>query len=254
MMQPATPLIAPTSPTRPAAWTDEVAAAAKAHTGEAYPQEAVGIVEGGQYVRLDNISTDPTKDVALDDDDLLRVAKAELFFHSHPDGVGSPSESDMRYQMQLGIPFVVIVWPLYDIFWWGESLQPAPLLGRGFRHGVHDCYSLLRDYYVERFGITLLDQPRAWNWWDDKQGLDLYRQHFDEAGFREIDKREATQVGDGLLMAFNYQVPMHGAVVWDRDLILHHPAGLKAVDPTRLSVLAPRSRFIRHVALALRRK
>ena len=55
-------------------------------------------------------------------------------------------------------------------------------------------------------------------------------------------------------MAFNYQVPMHGAVVWDRDLILHHPAGMKPVDPTRLSVLAPRTRFIRHVALALRRK
>ena len=91
----------------------------------------------------------PTKDIALDDDDLLRAAKAELFFHSHPDGVGCPSESDMRYQQQLAIPFVVMVWPLYDCFWWGDQLTPAPLLGRGFRHGVHDCYSLLRDYYVE---------------------------------------------------------------------------------------------------------
>jgi proteasome lid subunit RPN8/RPN11 len=253
MLQP-TPMIAPMSPQRPAAWTDAVHAAAKQHCADAYPQEAVGIVEGGQYVRLDNRSTEPTKDVALSDDDLLRVAKAEVFFHSHPDGVGSPSASDMRYQMQLAIPFVVMCWPLYDVFWWGDQLTPAPLIGRGFRHGVHDCYSLLRDYYVEKFGVRLIDEPRDWNWWDDKQGLDLYRQHFDAAGFRVIDKREATQVGDGLLMAFNYRVPMHGAVVWDNDLILHHPAGLKAVDPTRLSVVAPRSRFIRHVALALRRK
>jgi cell wall-associated NlpC family hydrolase len=160
----------------------------------------------------------------------------------------------MRYQMQLAIPFVVMCWPLYDVFWWGDQLAPSPLIGRGFRHGVHDCYSLLRDYYVEKFGVRLIDEPRDWNWWDDKQGLDLYRQHFDAAGFRVIDKREATQVGDGLLMSFNYRVPMHGAVVWDNDLILHHPAGMKPVDPTRLSVVAPRSRFIRHVALALRRK
>jgi proteasome lid subunit RPN8/RPN11 len=253
MLQP-TPMIAPMSPQRPAAWTDAAHEAAKQHTADAYPQEAVGIVEGGQYVRLDNRSTDPTKDVALSDEDLLRVAKAEVFFHSHPDGVGSPSASDMRYQMQLAIPFVVMCWPLYDVFWWGDQLTPAPLIGRGFRHGVHDCYSLLRDYYVEKFGVRLIDEPRDWNWWDDKQGLDLYRQHFDAAGFRVIDKREATQVGDGLLMSFNYRVPMHGAVVWDNDLILHHPAGMKPVDPTRLSVVAPRSRFIRHVALALRRK
>src|SRR5690349_4994335 len=253
-VQQPTPLIAPTSPARPQAWTDEVKAAAMAHTAEAYPHEAAGIVEAGQYVRLANVSTDPSKDIALDDDDLLRAAGAELFFHSHPDGVGCPSESDMRYQQQLAIPFVVMVWPLYDCFWWGDQLTPAPLLGRGFRHGVHDCYSLLRDYYVEKFAITLIDQPRQWNWWDEKVGLDLYRQHFDEAGFREIDKHQATEVGDGLLMSFNNPVPMHGAVVWDRDLLLHHPAGMKPVDPTRLSVLVPRSRFIRHVALALRRK
>ena len=53
----------------------------------------------------------------------------------------------MRYQQQLGIPFVVMCWPLYDVFWWGDKLPRAPLIGRGFRHGIHDCYSLIRDYY-----------------------------------------------------------------------------------------------------------
>jgi cell wall-associated NlpC family hydrolase len=249
------PLIAPQaplSPLRPAAWTDAVHEAAKAHTAEAYPAEAVGIVEGGQYVRLENHSAAPHLDVNLSEADLLRVAKAEAFFHSHPDGVGAPSASDMLYQIQLGLPFVVMVWPVYDVFWWGDVLERAPLLGRGFRHGIHDCYSLIRDYFRERRGVELPNQPRDWAWWDDFHRLDLYRDNFKAAGFEVIDKREATQPGDTLLMAFNYTVPMHGAVVWDDELIIHHPAGQRSVDPTRLSVLVPRSRFIRHTSLALR--
>jgi proteasome lid subunit RPN8/RPN11 len=256
MITQALPQNAPTKPERPAAWTDAVHEAAKLHTAQCYPQEAVGIVEGGDYVPLENHSTEPTKDVVLDDAALLRVAQAEVFFHSHPDGMGCPSESDMAYQMQLGIPFVVMVWPLWDVFWWGDMLKPAPLLGRGFRHGVHDCYSLLRDYYATVRNEPLIDQPRDWNWWDPRfgKGLDLYRDYFDKAGFRKIPVAEATQPGDGLMMSFNYKVPMHGMVVWDRDMLLHHPAGMRPVDPTRLSVLVPRSRFLRHASFALRHK
>jgi proteasome lid subunit RPN8/RPN11 len=249
---------APMSPAMPEAWTDAVAEAAKVHTAEVYPHEAAGIVVGGEYQRLDNLSLTPGNDIALGDDDLVKVAQAELFFHSHPDGLGCPSESDMRYQAQLAIPFVVMVWPLYDVFWFGDQLAPAPLIGRGFRHGVHDCYSLLRDYYGTVRNDPIIDQPRDWNWWDPRRPnggrLDLYRDYFDKAGFRKISVAEATEPGDGLIMAFNFTVPMHGMVVWDRDMLLHHPAGMRPVDPTRLSVLVPRSRFLRHASFALRRK
>src|SRR5262245_28900395 len=197
----AAPHHAPTSPQRPPAWTDAVHAAAKAHVAEAYPDEAAGIVIDGEYQPLDNHSPTPGKDVVLDDEALLRVAQADVFFHSHPDGIGCPSESDMRYQRQLGIPFVVMVWPLYDVFWWGDTLTPAPLLGRGFRHGVHDCYSLLRDYYATVRQQPLIDQPRGWNWWDQRDGTgqDLYRDYFDDAGFVKIPVNEATEPGDGLM-------------------------------------------------------
>lgn len=256
MLVQARPEIAPLSPCRPEAWTHEVHEAAKAHTAERYPEEAAGIVVSGEYQRLDNLSVTPTKDVALDDEALLRVAQAEVFFHSHPDGIGCPSESDMTYQQQLAIPFVVMCWPLYDVFWWGDQLKPASLLGRGFRHGVHDCYSLLRDYYATVRGQPLIDQARDWNWWDNRnpKQRDLYRDYFDAAGFVKIPVSEATEPGDGLMMQFNYAVPMHGMVVWDKDMLLHHPSGAKPVDPTRLSVLVPRHRFLRHASFALRHK
>lgn len=244
---------APLSPHRPAAWTEAIHEQAKQHTAEAFPNEAVGIVEAGAYVRLENRSHDPASEVALSDEELLRVAKAEVFFHSHPNGDGCPSAPDMTYQLQLGIPFVVIVWPYYDVFWWGETLDRQPLLGRGFRHGVHDCFSLIRDYYAQR-GTTVMDGARAWEWWAGKEPLNLYMDNLEAAGFATIDPRAAIEPGDALLMAFNYKVPMHGAIVWDRDLLLHHPAGQRPVDPTRLSTLVPRGRYLRHISAAVRRK
>jgi proteasome lid subunit RPN8/RPN11 len=242
----------PLSPTFPEAWTHAIAEAAYTHAIEAFPKEVAGIVEGGCYVPLDNASRTPEDDVHLSDADLLRVSGAELFFHSHPNGHGCPSEQDMIYQQQLAIPFVVMVLPLYDLFCFGEGLARAPLIGRGFRHGVHDCYSLIRDWYVER-GITKLwDQPRGWEWWTKKQNL--YIDNFASAGFDRIDKGEAVRAGDLLLFNFNYAVPMHGALVVDHDLILHHSSGVKPVDATRLSTMVPRTRMIRLASVALRHR
>jgi proteasome lid subunit RPN8/RPN11 len=242
----------PLSPKFPAAWTREVAEAAYTHAVAMFPQEAAGVIEGGEFVRLDNLSKTPEDDVQLDDAQLLRVAGAELFFHSHPNGQGCPSDTDMIYQQQLGIPFVVMTLPMYDVFAFGEGLERAPLIGRGFRHGVHDCYSLIRDWYVER-GITKLwDQPRGWEWWSKKQNL--YMENFAAAGFDRIDRSETTQPGDLLLFNFNYPVPMHGAIVIDKDLILHHASGIKPVDATRLSTMVPRLRMVRLASVALRHR
>ena len=57
-----------------------------------------------------------------------------------------------------------------------------------------------------------------------------------------------------MLFQFHAKTPHHGAIVWNDELLLHHPAGTRAVDPTRLSVLVPRSRYMRHATLAVRRR
>lgn len=239
------------SPVFPACWTRDVAVAAYNHAADLYPHEAAGIIEHGSYVALENRSQTPGDDVQLTDDELLRVAQAEAFFHSHPNALGCPSEHDMIYQKQLGIPFIVMCLPTYDCFAWGDMLARAPLIGRGFRHGVHDCYSLVRDWYHEAGTADLPEWPRGWEWWD--QGKNFYRENFATLGFEQIPVAEATQRGDGLLFAFNYKVPMHAAIVIDRDLLLHHASGMRAADMTRLSCTVPRVRLARHAVMAMRR-
>jgi proteasome lid subunit RPN8/RPN11 len=239
-----------TSPRFPAAWTEDVMRAARDHAAGCYPREAVGIVEAGRFVALDNRSDAPQLEVALSDDDWLRAAEAEVFFHSHPNGPACPSEADMRYQMQLDIPFVVLTWPEGNLFCWGDTLEGAPLIGRGFRHGVHDCYSLVRDWYWLNRQIRLPDEPREWEWWT--KGKAIYADGLAAAGFKPIPVAEATQEGDGLLFNFRHATPMHAALVMADGLLLHHSAGLRAYDPSRLSCLVPRSRWARHVSLAVR--
>src|SRR5262249_14061877 len=148
--------------------------------------------------------------------------------HSHPDGLGCPSEIDMVFQQQLGIPFVIMCWPVPDVFAFGDPLPRWPLIGRGFRHGVHDCYAIIRDWYTEAGVTALWDQPRGWEWWT--KGRDLYRENFEAAGFIAIPVGEAVRKGDVLLFNFTAKVPMHGAIVIDGDLLLHHACGVRAVD------------------------
>lgn len=242
---------APTSRPMPSAFTDAVRAAALAHAQEVFPDEAAGIVERGQYVRLDNRAEDSRNEIGLSDADLIRLASAELFFHSHPNGNGCPSEADMIYQLQLGIPFVIAVLPHLDVFAFGDQLGRAPLIGRGFRHGVHDCYALIRDWYIEARGIVHPEMPRDWEWWN--RGKSLYLDNFERWGFRQIPRDQAFEQGDILLFQFHYKIPMHAGVVIDRDLVMHHAAGYRPVDHTRLSAMVPRSRYGHLISHALRR-
>lgn len=240
-----------TSKQMPAEFTDDIRAEAIAHAQEVFPAEAAGIVEAGAYVRLSNLSPDNENAVGLSDEDMVRVAEAQVFFHSHPNGVGSPSEADMTYQLQLGIPFVIAVLPHLDVFAFGDQLPRRPLIGRGFRHGVHDCYATIRDWWKEKRGVDHPEFPREWEWWN--KGQNLYLDHFRAWGFREIARDQAFEEGDILLFQFHYKVPMHAGVVVSRDLILHHAAGFAPVDATRLSATVPRSRYGHLISHALRK-
>nr|WP_301539584.1 NlpC/P60 family protein [Halomonas venusta] len=118
------------------------------------------------------------------------------------------------------------------------------MLGRGFVHGIADCYGLIRDYYAERHSITLPEYPRSWEWW--RNGQDLYCDGFAAAGFRLIEQSEA-RPGDMWLAQLRSPVPSHGGIVLERGLVLHHPCGKLPVDPSRLSVREPIGRWLPYI-------
>ncbi|MFP2768023.1 Mov34/MPN/PAD-1 family protein [Oceanisphaera sp. KMM 10153] len=219
-----------------------------------YPLECVWLITVSDCRQVANVADEPEKTFRIAKRDLLKAQKEGLLavVHSHPNYPDCPSEADMRGQINTGVPWGIIATDgtgCTPIAWWGKGVDVPPLVGRGFRHGITDCYALIRDYYRTERGVTLPEYPRNWEWW--LNGDDLYGEGFRSAGFVPIDARQA-QPGDVWIAQVRSPVPNHGGVLLERGLALHHPCASNPVDPTRLSVREPIARWLPHIALWLR--
>lgn len=233
------------------------------HALESYPEECIGMIRGdGSYQRLANVAAEPRL-TALAPRGAIRDALAAgdllALCHSHPGGPDCPSEPDMRAQIEMAVPFVIVSTngqACTSPFIWGDELDDeASLIGRPFRHGVDDCYALIRRWYQRERGVDLPEFPRNWEWWrEDVPGeKDLYRRHFGDAGFVEIDRADVRE-GDVWLAAIRSDVPNHAGVYLDGGLALHHPSSGLPSDPMRLSKRDSIARWAPFITHWLRRE
>lgn len=212
------------------------------------PNEACGYISVlGRFIPCDNISPEPTKYFSMSriPDNALAIV------HSHPGGPFAPSGLDMRQQIASALPWCIAAFDddRSDVFWFGDEAPMPPLLGRGFRHGVTDCYALVRHMYMSIHNIDLPDFPRKWEWWDDDQTLfvDGYR----DAGFSSVPISDVLPA-DILLFSIRSQTPNHSGIYLGRDLILHHLSGKTEYEPSRLSTVENVSRLVPHLSKVLR--
>lgn len=226
------------------------------HAVRMFPCEALGYVQpDGSYAPLPNVSPDPTRSAYAEARvmaELVSSGRLRAYCHSHPCGPDCPSENDMRAQVELEVPFVIVSaneGASSAPFAWGDQLlDDDPLVGRQFRHGVRDCYAVIRLWYLRETGTLLPDYPRNWNWWlDDTPGdKDIYRRYFADAGFYAIDRSQA-RPGDAWLAAVRSTVPNHAGVLVGDGLALHHPSSGLPYDPSRLSKRDPIARWTPYV-------
>lgn len=220
------------------------------HAKEEFPLESCGVIVDGKYCPEKNVHENPTKSFRLSREAWTYStypgeAKLEGIVHSHPNGPEYPSSNDMVSQIASAVPWCIV--PVYarsddsnetiegEPFWFGDQLLAPPLLGRKFRHGVTDCYSLIRDWYKLNRGIDLNEIPRDWNWWD--KGQNLYMIGFPKAGFEEVAVNNNPAVGDVALVAIGSSTINHAGVYIGHEKIMHHPANRrgKGYDETSLS-------------------
>lgn len=210
-------------------------------------QEICGVIVDGKPVFLENESDDP------DNHFLVKKYPDNIqgVFHSHPDGPFYPSLYDMRQQYAMVIPWGIAAHSKKDsgIFWWGEDVPKLPLIGRPFRHGVTDCYSLIQDFYKEVHDKNLTPVPRDWEWWDGAESL--YTDNFERAGFYTVDSSDI-KPGDVFFATIRSKVPNHAGVYLGNGLILHHTAGRSGYDPTKLSTVEPGARWFNYLSRVVR--
>lgn len=196
-----------------------------AHATEQAPKECCGLVvisNGKQKyipcknlgVGTDNFVLDP-----IDYDKADTAGEIVAVIHSHPNMSAKPSQADLVACEASGLPWFILGYP--SMVW--EYLEPngyvAPLVGRQWTHGILDCYSIIKDWYMQEQCIELPDFERFDEWW--LKGQNLYLDNILKVGFKPINQ-DQLQKGDVILMAIGSSVPNHGALYLGDGIILHH--------------------------------
>lgn len=209
-------------------YSDSITNAIKEHAKAEFPRESLGYIYAGKYWPCENIHEKPTEFFRMSQADYVRIMKLkpDAVVHSHPNGPDTPTKEDMNFQVESGVGHGIVVVirdrdgiHAHDPFYWGGCYKPGPLLGREFRHGVYDCYSLIKDTYRKKLNIELPEGPRSDNWWE--HGEDLYMENFKRAGFRIISQGEARR-WDLFLANIRSPTINHGGVYLGNGIIMHH--------------------------------
>ena len=198
-----------------------------AHAQQEQPRECCGLIIRAKrklsYHPCHNIATE-IEHFVIDPQDYAQAedtGQIMAVVHSHVYLPAQASAADLAGIEKSKLPWLIVNWPTGA---WTLS-EPkgmdvtAPLEGREFVHGVHDCYSIVRDYY-HALGIKLHDYSRQGQWW--LQGQALYRDNFAAEGFKEVPV-ETMQEHDVLLMRVRSpEVENHAAIYLGGNVILHH--------------------------------
>lgn len=188
------------------------------HAIESYPHEACGVMVAGVYYPCRNDSQDPTCHFKVNAEDYsaaLDHGDLQAVIHSHCDYPAKPSEADAQGCLESDVPWCIVridKGAYRKHAWYQPSeFSDLPLLGRTFYHGIHDCLTIILDYYKRELGIDLGQFEREDGWWD--QGKDYYRELLPLAGFRKIDPAvDGYKTGDVVLMQIRAPVPNHAGI------------------------------------------
>ena len=98
--------------------------------------------------------------------------------------------------------------------------------GHKYEQGIVDCYSLVRDFYKERYQIEITNYARPKDWAKD-DNLDFFTDKFQTEGFIDTgNSPHKVRFGDVLMMRIvGSEVVNHVAIYVGRQKILHHLEG-----------------------------
>ena len=206
--------------------SEEIQAEALGHAKKDFPRESVGlvhIVKGRErYFPCKNIADERDLHFVLNPDDYIKAedqGEITAVIHSHPITNHAPSPADLVACEKSGLPWHIVN-PQTEFWGYCEpSGYELPYVGRPFYYGVIDCYTLIRDFYKREFNIELTDYDRKDRWWE--RGESMYLDHFKDEGFKEVPMEEI-EYGSVVLMHLEANVPNHGGIYIDGNMILHH--------------------------------
>jgi proteasome lid subunit RPN8/RPN11 len=114
--------------------------------------------------------------------------------------------------------------------------------GRGFTIGSSDCFSIVRDYYLDELSIKINNFERGANW--TEKNPDLIDSVYEKEGFVKV---EEPQKHDILTFSFGRDHSKHMGIYIGNEFIIHQPREGK-------SVIEDLARYKGHIKHILRHK
>lgn len=187
------------------------------------PCESCAVIADGEFFPIKNLITDRSDAFLMDPVEYAKVSsehKIDAIVHSHLLAPPAASDHDRACCENLGLPFVIISMALGT----HTVIEPcgfrAPLVGRQWGYGTHDCFSLIRDALHDYGGIDIPDFSRVdWMWW--KKGGNIITDQFRDAGFRRLPQGAKPQHLDVFGMQIGAPVVNHLGIFLEPDILLH---------------------------------
>ena len=199
------------------------------HAQEEDPKESCGflISEKGKekYFPCKNLSTYSQQCFIIDPEDYAKAedsGKVLAVIHSHPVTPPVASQADMISCEKSNLIWHIVNPKTEQWGFYKPSGYKPPLIGRHWVWGITDCWSLVRDWYKEKLGITLRDWDRPTTPEDFIENP-MFEKCAWRTGFRQLRPEEKLQNGDLLFMSIMATGLNHVAIFLDGD-VLHHLA------------------------------
>ena len=199
------------------------------HAKEQDPKESCGLlieIKGKEkYFPCKNLSTYSQQCFIIDPEDYVKAedsGKVLAVIHSHPVTPPVASQADIISCEQSGLVWHIVNPKTEQWGFYKPSGYKPPLIGRHWVWGITDCWSLVRDWYKEKLGITLRDWDRPTTP-EEFIADPMFEKCAWRTGFRQLRPDEKLKNGDLLFMSIMATGLNHVAIFLDGD-VLHHLA------------------------------
>ena len=199
------------------------------HAKNQDPKESCGLlidVKGKEkYYPCRNLSSYSQQCFIIDPEDYAKAedsGKVLAVIHSHPVTPPVASQADMISCEESGLIWHIVNPKTEQWGFYKPSGYKPPLIGRHWVWGITDCWSLVRDWYKEKLGITLRDWDRPTT---PEEFIEnpMFEKCAWRTGFRQLRPEEKLENGDLLFMSIMATGLNHVAIFLDGD-VLHHLA------------------------------
>lgn len=165
-----------------------------------------------------------TKMFAINPLSYLRAAeKGEIvaFYHSHPAEHREFSEFDKINSENHNLTMIMYSLEKDDFYVYVPKSYSSRYVGRPFQIKTNDCFTLLKDYYLNELNIILPDFEYNDQWGDTD--CDLIDKSFENSGFIKLKENEELKLHDVICFKkIEFKYPSHLGVYLGNGYFLHH--------------------------------